>query len=355
MKIGILTLPFNNNYGGLLQAFALQEHLRERGHEPYLVHQPFFGPKERLKSRVKRILRWHGHADDRHMRAFEAERLVRTRPVRTPPEFAALGRSDFDAFVVGSDQVWRFEYTGGASTRYFLDFVPTGVKKIAFAASFGVDTPRLDETTRGRLAHLLGEFTKVSVRETSGTLLCRDLLGRPDAVALWDPTLLHAPEFYRRLYPGTEEPAAGVGAYLLDPEMHKTAILETVGRRLALPTHPIGKRPATGFGAVYPSVGQWIRDFDTAKFIVTDSFHGMVFAILFRKPFCVIGNRSRGLSRFESILGQLGMTERLITEPGLSEVRLQSILESPLDLARLDAALSRNRADAHDFLASTGL
>lgn len=170
---------------------------------------------------------------------------------------------------------------------------------------------------------LAQKFDSISVREKSAVKLCRDKLG---VSAEWvvDPALLLEPADYEPLIAECEANAhAGcVLSYVLDPAPEKRSIADSVGRAVGAkvfsikPEHSITQVRAKDIAKCrLPSVEAWLQAFHDASFVVTDSFHGTLFSILFNKPFIAVGNSARGMARFESLLSQFGLTDRLVESP----------------------------------------
>ena len=209
MKIGILTQPLQRNYGGILQCYALCEVLKGLGHEVCVLdrhhHTPFL---RKLLRSAKRILRYCLGAEkkenilsiwmtagqmrtiSRHTSAFIDRHIPHTRPLlRTKELRQAAGNEHIDAYVVGSDQVWRPVFSP-CITNYYIDFDQRDhIIRIAYAASFGVDTWEYDRQAQQVCAGYAKKFDAISVREDSGVTLCRNYLGVA-AEHVLDPTML---------------------------------------------------------------------------------------------------------------------------------------------------------------------
>lgn len=380
MKIGILTLPVYYNYGGILQAFALQTYLTRQGHEVWLIDRRKKAPGRLLcclvsaKRMVKKYLfrQPTGPILYSHEReAAQPLRLIATHTApfiarylqpRTPAitrerEMKRLAKAGFDAFIVGSDQVWRPDYSPYL-TDYFFGFLPAGFKgrRIAYAASFGVGEWSLGEKPTRRLAALLQRFDAVSVREASGIDLCKRYFGTA-AVQVLDPTLLLRAADYLALVPGAGEPSALLSTdapsalrrlwiYVLDLTADKQAVIDRLAAELHL--EPVYLQSAVlKKGIVAAPVTEWLAGLRDADFVFTDSFHGTVFSILFHKPFLVYANRRRGTARFSSLLSMFSLQKRLIHEG--SELTGENY-HSPIDWALVDRQLDRKRDEARAFL-----
>lgn len=360
MRIGILTLPFNGNYGGLLQAYALQNFLRQRGHDVYSIQQPLVSNRIILvKQFLKKVIFGTPNINKVNMTSFQHDYMVETDLVRSNREIeSVISKYSFDAVVVGSDQVWRFLYIKHSDYKsYFLDFIQDdSVKKIAFAASFGVDFWEADKRQTEIASQLLKRFDAVSVREKSGVDLIETYLAYNDAVHLFDPTLLHSGNFYRRLYNGTEtDISEKIGVYFLRPSEQKRLLVQKLSEYLKIQPVVIGMQTkVTGNKTehYYQTVAQWIKNFDTAKYIITDSFHGTVFSILFKKPFYVLGDS--GVTRLESLLDPFNLNSRLL-DLGDENSLNKSLLKAEIDYSIFDKVISANLEKVRIFFSNVGL
>lgn len=233
--------------------------------------------------------------------------------------------TDYDAIVVGSDQVWRYLYATimcGSFDKAFLNFTAGwNIKRIAYAPSFGLDTWEAPQELIPVISSLLKKFDAVSVRELSGVKLCEEVLG-VQAEHVVDPTLLLTHDDYERLIAmaDTVEPEGNLMCYVLDETAEKTELIETLAGRFGLTpfrtNSKVAQITAPLVERVQPPVEQWLRSFRDAKMVITDSFHASVFSILFGKPFIVTGNPGRGIARLQSLLGMLGLEEHLVFNAG---------------------------------------
>ncbi|EKT54125.1 polysaccharide pyruvyl transferase family protein [Providencia burhodogranariea] len=332
MKIGILTQPLRNNYGGLLQAYALQAFLKKHGHDVMTVdfqkeNKPrFFGfkgialnitKKYIFRKKIKSILpltEKDKNKINQHSARFIAQNINRTQLITSLEEFTYLTQYNFDAYIVGSDQVWRPPYSPGMSA-FFLEFLKDDIKtkRIAYAASFGVD--HCDEFSKDELIRytaLAKKFDLIGVREDSAVNLCDRHFGIK-AEHVLDPTLLLEKDDYIELIKKDNLPPldGDMMVYVLDQTEEKKRIISEVKNKYKLKPYSI---MPNDIDDVYPPVTKWLKGFMDAKFIVTDSFHGVVFSIIFNKPFIAIGNNDRGLARFLSILKLFNLENHLIVQ-----------------------------------------
>lgn len=339
MKIGILTLPLHTNYGGILQAFALQTYLNRQGHDVVVLDKE---KAPNIRPWYLRPFLWSYHFVQKYFMHQNVEIFTENTLRRTYKEYletskytqkfietyiktrvyrnlSDLHEQEFDAIVVGSDQVWRSKYQFGANMKdAFLNFTKGWrIKRISYAASFGVDEWEFSNKQTQECKESIKYFNAVSVREDSGVELCKQYLDY-DAVHVLDPTMLLYKEDYIRLIEEscTQELMGDLLVYLIDETEEKKKILEKVSHRFSLTPFCVNSKVEDSSAnikeRIQPPVEQWLRGFRDAKFIVTDSFHACVFSILFNKPFVVIGNKSRGLGRIYSLLNQFGLLHHLV-------------------------------------------
>jgi len=374
MKIGILTQPLHTNYGGLLQAFALQKYLRDMGHEVLTV--------DYRKSRVLRVL-YHfarrffakffcGHkvalfpkpisrGAGKFTQRFIEENIRTTKKIFAPARERDFAEYGFEAFVVGSDQTWRPAYSPYMPT-FFLDFLgnDTGTRRVAYASSFGKDewefTPKMTKIC----APLAKKFHAISVREDSGVALCEKYLG-VNAEHVIDPTMLLSKEDYcdivaRDEARGLLPPAEGKNLFFYDLSgtTQNRRFADDVADKLNLKVDAIlPNRDVRLSGLVaYPPVSMWLRGFRDAEFVVTDSFHGCVFSFIFNKPFIAIGNKSGGMSRFHSLLKTFGLEDRIVLlDKNLSAwERIPALCFGEIDWDKVNSIRVCEQARSHAFL-----
>lgn len=332
MKIGILSLNPGHNYGGILQSYALQTILERMGHEVKVFCrkrqlQPSFSLRNiprycvRLFRNIFYISDVPVFAEYKYNKRQKGLFYCCKLNLRNIASFKDVQPKEFDAFVVGSDQVWRpryFEHQFSTSIENaFLAFAHSwNIKRVAYAPSFGVDEWEYTPEQTQRCGMFLSHFDALSVREKSGIALCREHLGRKDAVQLCDPTMLLKREDYEKLITPQTPPSRGnLLVYCLDKSEELDKLVSRISKEKNLvPFNTLAKTTpdATYEERQMPTVESWLRAFKDAEFVITDSFHACVFSLIFKKPFLVIGNLNRGMSRFESLLATFGQEERLL-------------------------------------------
>lgn len=337
MKIAILTLPLHTNYGGILQAFALQTKLEEMGHKvevldkrrkikiaiPFIVRLKRFAlmfflrksipllPQESLYKRRK--------IENKYTWKF-ADHYIHRREISN---FEEIKKTDYDAIIVGSDQVWRPKYFSGnfntSMKAAFLDFAEGwNIKRISYAASFGVDSWEFLESDMAQCIKLIQKFSYVSVREKSGIGLLNEKLKFKKATCMPDPTFLYDKEYYEKRFRLSElkKSNGNLLVYLIDNSQDKNRVVNYFIQKYQLRPFtvntPVENSLLSDMVYTQPPVESWLKGFQDAELVVTDSFHAVVFSIIFRVPFVVYGNKERGIERIASLLSIYGLTDRLI-------------------------------------------
>jgi polysaccharide pyruvyl transferase WcaK-like protein len=370
MKIAILTQPLHNNYGGNLQNFALQKVLKDLGHEPITIdrHSPISLRTKLRLGYFKRLLLHYLKGEPKpSFNAYfiskkqqadirqEISRFIDTHITKTPRLYsdkavqAIFKENNFEAVIVGSDQCWRPMYSPNIYT-YYLDFLKDNkeIKKLAYAASFGTDQWEYTEEQTVRCKKLIQQFDLVTVREKAAVNLVTEKLNK-DAEFVLDPTLLLSKEDYIELFVGKNLPDnKGIYTYILDDSDWKTQVVETAKETLGLPQFSNQHNKHTVNNEKIPSIESWIKGFADADFVVTDSFHGTVFSIIFNKPFISLVNVSRGASRFESILGEFDLMQRLASD--FDQQYIEALIEEAIAYDGVNQKLDALRSHSKEVL-----
>lgn len=376
MKIGILTQPLHANYGGLLQNYALQQTLVRAGHEVETIDwgggSGFRAMLYRMKVQVLHTLLPNRYPLLKYMPNDKEKSIIQrntnhfintyinhTEAMHSYEEFVKqASKGKYDAYVVGSDQCWRPCYNAFLSSM-FLDFVQDKqIKRIAYAASFGTDKWEFTPQQTAVCALLAKKFDMVSVREDSGVKLCKEHLG-VDAVHVLDPTMLLTKEDYIQLIEKEKEPKSDgtLFNYILDPDAKKSVFIQKVAKAKGLKAFQVLPKCQAEIrtkedvkkhieDCVFPGVTTWLRAFMDTEMTIVDSFHGMVFSIIFNKPFWAIGNVSRGMSRFTSLLKMFHLEDRLLDADNLDDVDFSK----PIDWTMVNGILEEKRRECKKLL-----
>lgn len=362
MKIGILTLPFNNNYGGYLQCYALMTVLKREGHEVELIYRRH--PKAPISQKVvptiknlikvligqkvvslipdeEKSFRYQGAS---MMPFFDNCISPKSKPLYSSRDFIKYVSGRFDAVIVGSDQVWRPEYGPGIRDYFFYGIPDNALIRLSYAASFGTDKPQFNAEELSDCKKALSKFKAVSVREKSGleALKAFDCEFNTEPQVVLDPTLLLEQEDYNIIIKDGISPSKGkVFCYVLDTNQKKDAIINGICNRLNKNKYAVADIQSSNTSL--PSIETWLSAIRDSDFVVTDSFHGMVFSVIFQKEFLVCPNINRGADRFTSFLQQLGLEERIVDS-------LEKINITPIDWESVKRVLSEKKNTSLDFI-----
>lgn len=366
MRIGILTLPFNNNYGGYLQAYALMTVLKNEGHDVELIYRrhnklPFTKlivpicknvVKKLLGRKVVSIIpnsekefRSRGAS---MMPFFDKYIVPRSKPLYSSKKFTKYVTGRYEAVIVGSDQVWRPDYGPGIGDFFFAGIKDEKLRRLSYAASFGSDNPIYSDEEIQICKQAISLFKAVSVREQSGLDIIKSFNWKPisEPQFVLDPTFLLAKEVYESILSGYNEPKTKgkLFNYVLDANPQTKGIISEASSFMKIDVFGVTDIQ-TGIVNL-PSIEDWLCFIRDASFVVTDSFHGMVFSIIFKKEFVVCPNFKRGAGRFTSLLNLLGLQKRIVTD----EKQVQACIESPINWAGVEDVLRVERFNSLNYI-----
>lgn len=329
MRIGLLTYHHSANYGAVMQSYATCRALKELGHEVEFLN--FQQDEKRSNSSI--IFYFKIKAFDRFMTAFYP---TETKILQSMDDLNAIA-SNYDCLVVGSDQVWNPEISKNKCLAYFLDFGGSDIRRISYASSFGISKwPEQYQNLLPSISASLHKFHGLSVREETGKYLLENLFNLSSQVVL-DPTLLHTD--YNEIT-GNIVNNDDVICYLLNRtklQLEKTIKLsKSLGKT---PKMISTIRPTLGFRYVYPpSIEAWIKYIAGAKFVITDSFHGLAFSLIYNKQFIVISPNNGKNSRLKDLLKSVGLENRYFDEN-------DTIIYSELQNKKIDYDVVNSKLD----------
>ena len=356
MKVGILTFPNSTSYGASLQMYALYYTVKKLGHDAEIInyHNPYMkAGKHMTKAYAQRslrdVVRFRARAVlhrrlEKNFRDFEKQntKLFPARPI-THKARLSLADTRYDAIICGSDQVWNPNITD-SDLSYFLDFCTDNTRRIAYAPSFGVDC--LDGGFASAVSLELKRFAALSVRERSGQSLMEEMTGQVVPIVVDPSMLLDAGEWSAQ----EREHPLGRGKYILfytvrnSPSLFSycRALSEKTGMKIVIIGGNAIKKmqnrdPMMQF-AVDVSPAEWLYLIHHAHYVVTNSFHGTAFSIIYRKNFYVEFSSDTN-SRLAHITEMLGLQDRVVKN-GMCDDDLQcdySVAESKLPALCLDS------------------
>lgn len=354
MKVGIMTFHRAINYGAVLQSLALKETIKSLGNECEIINykcdelekvaSPFYvkslHPKDiavfllQIKMRLLKNKRFD---------EFAKKYLDKSKPLLTPKNISKIA-SEYDAFVTGSDQVWNYEITG-LDENYFLNFAEKSKLRISYAASFGVSS--IPSQYREQYTQLLGQMDCISVREEQGAAIVESLIEKKSKVCV-DPVFLFKKKQWRQ-YITMEKPKEEYivvycinksECYEVAQELSEKTGLKVVGLQVPMSNRSKCMRIQT------ESPEDFLGWLYYAKYVITDSFHGTAFSVIFNKQFlvCTGGSTKERSSRQENLLNMLGLSSRMsFTDKTLS-------IMDTIDYTKVNDILESAAAESKAFL-----
>ncbi|MFQ7001827.1 MAG: polysaccharide pyruvyl transferase family protein [Clostridium sp.] len=334
MKIGIMTWLYNNNYGTVLQAYALQKKLRLKGYDCTLINyrantkakiKNFIISKNSYKLIFEKIEAYFAKKNNpkkleerfRKFNDFLIENCNLSKLYTSPKNLNELN-DIFDIFICGSDQIWSPNLFNNI---YYFSYVNNEKKKISYAPSFGVSSIE-NKKKSARIKELLERYDKISVREEQGANIIEELIGKNVSVVL-DPTLLLSEKEWSDLLIKPNEKEKYILCYFLgDKEIYWKKVDEirrlTGYKVIVIPVHENSYRKDYEL-SISAGPREFLGLIKNAELVCTDSFHGSIFSINFRKDFFVFKRFSDDKvisqnSRIYNILNMLGLNDRLINE-----------------------------------------
>ena len=319
-----------SNYGALLTAYAIQFLINELEYDPLLIDNSY-----RHNSLISEIF----------AKNFKQRYLKTSNRVYLYSDLNNLNKKS-NIFITGSDQILRPIAARERLSQYLQDFVSVDSKKITMAASFAVDKKTLLEETDFQILEKmktsLKSFDFVSVREKSGVEICKDLFDI-DAEWIIDPVFIMNKFNYDKLIKNsTKDFSNKIVSYVLDPNKKYNKAYKYLEKKYNR------KILKTAYSNI--SVENWLASIKNCEFLITDSFHGMCFAIIFNKPFICITNQKRGATRFESILEMLNIENQCIND--INEIYEKDCIFK-IDYEKVNRRITEEAQRGLDFLKKT--
>ena len=372
MKIGIITFHWGTNYGGILQAYALQTFLSKKGYDVFIIdYKPnrynksfigYFNPMRAIwfAALLKNVFKGKGTIASSFKHVFvdylndlikeNKLQLFREKNLNTTVHYESLNElkknpPEFDFYVTGSDQVWNTFFTtqgeGQPTSTYFLDFGKARVKRIAYAVSFGCE--EYPDEAKNIANVYMKNFSAISVRENSGASIVKDM-GFENPIILPDPTLLLSASDYSNLIEGVSIRKENEAfSYFLRDNNKDIISLENY-----LKTKYNILNPANNLKPY--SMEEWISGIKNASLVLTNSFHGVVFSIIFHRPFIVVlsnEDSSNMNDRFYTLLTNLKLKDRIINS--FNQKSIDNLLEETIDWSFVDIEIKKMREQSDLF------
>lgn len=378
MKIGIITFwQTKDNYGQVLQAFALQQILLHHGHSPFLIRYAHSEAvislwQDLLRHYIKQLLHFRFNRPQRnkllfnetekdkqrHFDDFKEKELVVTDKIYYSLKELRKAPPAADVYITGSDQVWAKSLHTKENETFFLSFGGEKVKRISYAASFS----KLSYEKNGvkALKRNLKRFDAISVREKSGVTICKSV--GIDAKLVLDPTLLHASDFYINHFNIGMQKGNHIFIYTLNIDSSKAVGWDSLNKYAKTHNLDIHVTPSSGYikdqelfnvndvSYKYATVSQWLKEIASSQLVVTPSFHGVAFSILLHVPFVYVplsGKSSHGNNRVLDLLEMLNIKNCIYSEWSDYEAMVKSFC---FDWDKIDSILNKKRECSINFL-----
>lgn len=335
----------NRNYGNNLTNYALYRYLNDCGYSVLMINTPkdsFFNQD---------IYFGDGFIENPYYEEDLAERLCGAEYVKYN------NRCDF--FCVGSDQLFRENFVEGMEFSSILKFVYSYKFKFSYGTSFGNAKYDNCDQLKNKVSYLLSRFQAVSVREQSGVDIIRDKFDIEKPMHVVDPVFLVDSKVFHNMADIGKKHRIGtdkyIGAYFLDPNDAKERILKKVVAESKLEDKVILDRETYAYkdyvGEMHvlddPKVEEWLALIRESQLFLTDSFHGVCFALIFHKDFYVLFDKNnwRGIERISEILDQLGLSDRLIILDDNARFTYSTI-----DYSKVNEILEKNISKSKSWL-----
>lgn len=349
--IGVVGLWYGINYGSVLTYYALYCLLKDLGYDPVMLPKPNTLWEERFNApdTIAQRFIW------RHCNVFN--------PCRTQDEYPRMNDRCKD-FIIGSDVVWNYGICGKDSDQFFfLDWVESGHKKIAYAASFGNGLDGSEEYKIKARYHLQ-QFDALSIRESFGVKQARKECSREDIVQVLDPVFVCNPAIYQEILSTQLDQSISpfIFAYILNRDMakQKKELLQLAADfykaeiKICGNPNEIDKSKECYGNSVLPvlSVEEWLAHMRYCTCYIGDSYHALCFSLIFHKPFLIVyGSTAPGFSgnRFYSLLQLVGLEQRLISNLDDME-NCRAIMETEIDWDYVDSVLNNAKDESLAWL-----
>ena len=337
MRINLLTIHYGKSYGAVMQTYATCKLLEQAGHEVTVINLVHPNSRCSVKTRrgiillLKEFQFWifkHRYFSKLSKKCYSID---------------AANLPHADIYVVGSDQVWNRDITGYWGLTFFLDFVDDTHKRIALSSSFGkLAWSENDEYTQDVLSEL-NKFDRISVREESGLKILKDVF-HISGVRLLDPTIAYGN--FEKLLLNKQK-----GNYLYPFLFNNSQEVQNIVTSIAN-MHGVRIFKNTILNqCLFTSPRQWLTRIYNAKYVITDSFHGLAFSIIFNKNFYVLCADKEKFTRIDSLLKLLGLSDRYIIS--LEDLKIRAAdLKSDINYSTVSGILENERRKYIDFIKS---
>ena len=346
MRIALLTIWHEKNYGAELQAYATIKILQKMGHDVKMIDIRLADmQKISVKGCIAHSIMYFSPCN-RKFNGFWEKNIPCTRRYKSIEELKA-DPPEADVYMVGSDQVWNPDITKDFSNLFFLNFGPEHVKKVSFASSFGVDVWTHDNLN-SKIVPLLKRFSAISCREQSGVEILKNSF-QINSTCVVDPTIILGD--YSTLT-GPIKPRKTLVFYPLSKDFELENFSKSLAKRLDLQAIN-NKNSTTLFNRIEwdrISIEDWIRNIAEAEFVITRSFHGVVFSLLYKRQFAALSSRNGRGARLEDLLARLGLSNRIYSN--IIDIETLEPWKDKIDYTIISKKIDELRKESLNYLES---
>lgn len=337
--INLLTIHYGKCYGAVMQTYATCKLLEKYGHKVTVIN--LINPNCKFANSYNKLRKCADLYREFQFWYFKKVYFPKMTSKMFNIELDKI--PDADITIVGSDQVWNRDITDIFGLTFFLDYLPINRKRIAFASSFGKSEWIETKEYTSKVNDLISKFQAIAVRESSGVKICSDVFNK-HALQILDPTLIYGD--FDNLVEKKKNPK-GVFSFIFhnDSEIPKIKIF--ISDILQEPL--IEKRGLISKFNNGPL--NWLSDIYNSNFVITSSFHGLAFSIIFKKDFIILCSDKEKFARIESLLDLLGLQDRYISSYS-DLLKRQELITKNIDYDSVYSILDHERNKAFDFLKS---
>lgn len=345
MKIGIITFHWAVNYGAVLQSFALQKVLRNNDLDVEIInYRPYLVSFKQVLLNISKMNYKY------FFKMIKINRFIRKNMILSKKRYLTNKQLvkeciNYDIYICGSDQVWNSSFAlkaeGKPTLSYFLNFVPENKRRMSYAASFGADDLPIDMIKI--IKPELTKFSNISVREFSGSEILNNIHISNRLVL--DPALLLDKKYYDKLILNSKIKylKQELFVYIIhDNQVNSERINNYVSEKL------YGKK-FENFGNSSIGIEEWLNYIKESEFVLTNSYHGMIFSILYKKPFIIVPVEGIPMNnRIKTLLEVTGLQERLIKD--FNKEALIDVMYKKIHWVDVEEKLNLLRKESIDYL-----
>lgn len=327
--VAILNYWPYSNFGAIITGYALQKSLEELGYSNKLI---WYMNNANIRHKPDTFI-------NSHFKSF-ADKYMDYTSLLADKDLVKINEQT-DTVIVGSDQVWKSSGQGLNKGAYYLNFVTDCAKKIACSASFGEEKFVGTAEDEALASVLLKQFDAISVRETAGQKICKDKMG-VEAEVIIDPVFYIDRKYYDEMADSVKPnlPEKYILAYFLGKDAFDEKVVDYYANTLNLPVVYLNIKDM--------NTEEWLHYIRGAELLITNSFHGTCFSIIFGNEFLCVANKNKAYSRFETILSKLNLMDR--ARPSQEVVLSEKYELEKIDYSQVNGALAKEREIALNWL-----